>query len=59
MFFFRFIPFFAFPNILCPCALHCLEHPESFTELHKEEKREEDDRGDQEEKKGSQRERPI
>ena len=53
-FFSTFIPFFAFPNILCPCALHYLEHPERFTELHREEKREEGDRGDQEEKKGSQ-----
>ena len=30
-------------------------HPESFTELHGEEKREEGDRGDQEEKRGSQK----
>ena len=29
--------------------------PERFTELHREEKREEGDRGDQEEKKGSQK----
>ena len=34
------------------CALHSLEHPERFTELHREEKREEGDRGDQEEKRG-------
>ena len=34
-------------------ALHSLEHPERFTELHREEKREEGDRGDEEEKRGS------
>ena len=34
------------------CALHSLEHPENFTELHREEKREEGDRGDQEERRG-------
>ena len=33
------------------------EHPERFTELHREEKREEGGRGDQEEKTGSQKER--
>ena len=38
------------------CVLHSLEHPERFTELHREEKREEGDRGDQE-KKGDQKER--
>ena len=32
-------------------------HPERFTELHREEKREEGDRGDQEENRGSQKER--
>ena len=37
------------------CALHSLEHPERFTELYREEKREEGDRGDQEEKRGSQK----
>ena len=31
-------------------------HPESFTELHEEEEREEGDRGEQEEKKGDSRE---
>ena len=31
------------------CALHSLEHSERLTELHREEKREEGDRGDQEE----------
>ena len=38
-------------------ALHSLEHSERFMELHREEKREEGDRGDQEEKRGSQKER--
>ena len=38
-----------------PKCLHSLEHPERFTELHREEKREEGDRGDQEEKRGSQK----
>ena len=37
------------------CGLHSLEHPERFTELHREEKREEGDRGDQKEKKGNQK----
>jgi len=36
-------------------CLHSLEHPERFTELHREEKREEGDRGNQEEKRGSQK----
>ena len=34
--------------------LHSEGHPERFTELHGEEKREDGDRGDQEEKKGNQ-----
>ena len=38
-----------------PKCLHSLEHPERFTELHREEKREEGDRGDQEEKRGNQK----
>ena len=38
------------------CSPH-LEHPERFTELHREEKRDEGNRGDQEEKRGSQKER--
>ena len=38
-------------------ALHSLECPERFMELHREGKREEGDRGDQEEKRGSQKER--
>ena len=33
------------------CALHTLKLPEKFTELHREEKREEGDRRDQEEKR--------
>ena len=37
--------------------IHSEGHPESFTELHGEEKREEGDRGDQEEKRGSHKER--
>ena len=37
------------------CALHSLEHPERFTELHREEKREEEDRGDWEGKVGVKR----
>ena len=40
-----------------PMCLRSLEHPERFTVFHREEKREEGDRGDQEEKKGSQKER--
>ena len=35
--------------------LHSEGHPEGFTELHGEEKREEGDRGDQEEKRGNQK----
>ena len=38
------------------CSPH-LEHPERFTELHREEKRDEGNRDDQEEKRGSQKER--
>ena len=37
------------------CALHSLDPSEMFTELHREEKREEGDRGGQEEKRGNQR----
>ena len=36
-------------------VLHSPEHPERFTELYREEKREEGDRGNQEEKRGSQK----
>ena len=38
-------------------SLHSLVHSERFTELYREEKREEGDRGDQEERRGSQKER--
>ena len=37
--------------------LHSEGHPERYTELHGEEKREEGDRGDQEEKRGNQKRR--
>ena len=45
------------PSNQFPMCSHSLEHLERFTELHREEKREEGDRGDQEEKMGSQKER--
>ena len=38
------------------CALHSLDPSEMFTELHREEKREEGDRGGQEDKRGNQKE---
>ena len=38
-------------------SLHSEGYPERFTELHGKEKREEGDRGDQEKKMGSQKER--
>ena len=38
-----------------PKCLHSPEYPERFTELHRKEKRDEGDRGDQEEKRGSQK----
>ena len=37
--------------------LHSEGHLERYTEIHREEKREEGDRGGQEEKKGNQKER--
>ena len=37
--------------------LHSEGHPERFTELHGEEKREEGDRGNHEEKRGNQKRR--
>ena len=40
-----------------PMCLRSLEHPVRFMELHREEKREEGGRGDQEEKRGSKKER--
>ena len=39
------------------CTLHSLEHSERFMELQREEKREKGDRGDQEERRGSENER--
>ena len=39
------------------CAVHSLDHSEMFTELYREEKREEGDRGDQEDKGGNEKER--
>ena len=42
-----------YPVINSLCALHSLKHPERFTELYREEKREEGDRSDQEEKRGN------
>ena len=39
------------------CALHSLDHSEMFTELYREEKREEGDRGGQEDKVGNEKER--
>ena len=40
------------PVITFLCALHGLDHSEMFTELYREEKREEGDRGGQEDKRG-------
>ena len=39
------------PRFIGGTVLHSQEHPESFTELYTEEKREEGDRGDLEEKR--------
>ena len=47
----------SYPVITSLCALHSLDPSEMFTELHREEKREEGDRGDQEEKRGNQKKR--
>ena len=44
-------------SITSLCALHNLDPSEMFTELHREEKKEERDRGGQEDKRGSQKER--
>ena len=46
-----------YPVINSLCALHSLEPSEMFMELHREEKREEGDRGDQKKKRGNQKER--
>ena len=40
------------PVISCLCVLHTLDHSEVFTELYREEEREEVDRGGQEDKRG-------
>ena len=45
------------PVIISLCALHSLDNSETFTELYREEKREEGDRGGQEDKVGNQKER--
>ena len=45
------------PVISSLCALHSLDPSERFMELYREEKRKEVDRGDQEEKRGNQKER--
>ena len=45
------------PIITSLCALHSLDRSEMFTELYREEKREEGDRGGQEDKGGNQKER--
>ena len=45
------------PVITSLCGLHSLDHSEMFTELYREEKREEGDRGDQEDKEGNQKKR--
>jgi len=43
------------PKFIDETVLHSQKHPERFTELYREEKREEEDRGDQEEKRESQK----
>ena len=45
------------PVITSLCALHSLDPSEMFTELHREEQKEEGDRGGQEDKRGNQKER--
>ena len=45
------------PVITSLCALHSLDHSEMLTELYREEKKEEGDRGGQEDKRGNQKER--
>ena len=47
----------SWPVITSLCALHSLNPSEMFTEVHREEKREEGDRGGQEDKRGNQKER--
>ena len=45
------------PVITSLCALHSLDRSEMLTELYREEKREEGDRGGQEDKGGNKKER--
>ena len=45
----------SYPVITSLYALHSLDPSEMFTELHREEKREEGDRGGQEDKRGNQK----
>ena len=45
----------SYPVITSLCALHSLGRSEMFTEIYREEKREEGDRGDQEDKGGIKR----
>ena len=45
------------PIINSLLAVHSLEHSERFTEFHREEKKEEGDRGDQKDRRGNQKER--
>jgi len=47
----------SYPVITSLCALHSLDHSEMFTELYREEKKEEGDRGGQEDKVGNQKDR--
>ena len=47
----------SYPVISSLCVLHSLDCSEMFTELYREEKREEGDRGGQENKRGTQKER--
>jgi len=47
----------SWPIITSLCVLHSLDCSEMFTELYREEKREEGDRGGQEDKGGNQKER--
>ena len=42
----------SYPVITSLCALHSLDHSEMFRELYRQEKREEGDRGGQDEKRG-------
>ena len=47
----------SYPVITSLCALHSLDCSEMFMELYREEKREEGDRGGQEDKEGNKKER--